>query len=476
MNNFKVNKVFSVNERVIPCVIFFLACILYAGNLDFAVAGDAIIYANIIDTLRFDQLTIHQAYYLFGFLCKHLFGWLFNLSTDQSLVLMSALFGAASLCVAYLLLKHYLESEYIALLGVFILVLCHRFYFHATKPEIYIVQTFFIWSSYLLFEKKRFYTAGLSFALALWTSPLTIAFGLFFPVVAYIRGFGFRSLVRLAISVALIYVPFLFFFYEELLWGTRGVIGQDEEHKIDLMSGFYNFVKFQIKHYSFLNLLFIPALFALRREKHLVLISLAVLLPNIYVISQLRGEDNVFILTLDVFFAFWYTIGWRVLCGHSLAWLGVILLVAHSLVFLSTETPFFANSNKTYGDEFRSIGRIIRDTDDSILFANWCQRMPFIYYNRDSALFPLEKGPWYDLTVDITQFNKEKVEPENFAKYGSIFVLGAYSASPHVKLLLDDDTLNKRYEQRSERRQVERFLNVECQSIHSGILELYQCH
>jgi hypothetical protein len=471
---------FSANERAIPWWILLASCIVYVANLDFASTGDTIYYANIIDTLRFDQLTAHQAYYLLGFMAAKLFGWTFGLSTDQGLALMSALFGAGALSVGYLLLKHYLDSGRDALIGTLMLFLCHRFFVNATSAEIYIVQTFFIWSSFLLFENRRFYTAGLSIALAIWVSPLTVAFGFWFPVVAYLRGFGIRALVRLSIPVALIYLPFLYFFYEELLWGVRGLINEDQRRQLDLIEGGRNFFTYQFKHYSFLNLLIIPALFVLRREKVLLWISLAVVLPNIYVISQLSSEDNVFILPLDIFFVCWFVIGWRVLRERSLVWVAAAVLVAHGIVFLIAERPFLRAAHKNYDDEMRAIGRIVQDAGNAILVADWHRRMAFVYFNRQIASYPLEQDYWYDMSFDISyltmhRFNKTKSETDDFANYGAVFVLDSWKYSPQASLFLDDTTLQQRYERQSQRREVEHFLDVECQPILSGLYTLYRC-
>lgn len=474
------NNMFLASDRVLPWSIFFLSCIVYVSSINYVSGGDAIYYANIIDTLRFDQLTAHQFYYLLGFLCKHLFGWLFGLTTDQSLAIMSALFGGASLCVGYLLLECYLKSKKDALLGTLILFLCNRFYVNATSTEIYIVQTFFIWSSYLFFENRRFYRSGLFFALALWTSPLTLAYALFFPAVAYLRKFGIQSLIRVAIPVVLVYAPFLLFFYKEMLWGVRGVINQDEARQIDLALCAYDVFRYQIKHYSFLNLLLVPAILAIREQKLLFWITIAVALPNVYVISQLRGEENVFILTLDVFFSCWFMLGWRVLRVHSLAWLAVVLLIAHGIIFMISDRPFLAASNKTYGDEIREIGDIIHRSGNSIAFADWSRRMALVYYNRSHSSYPLEQGYWYDASFDIdnlyiTNFNKVAATPEQFDKYDEVFVLESYSPSQQAKLFLDEDTLKERYEHMSERRRLERFLHVQCHPVRTGILVLYRC-
>lgn len=467
---------YSFNERLLPWSIFLVGCIFFIANLDFSSTGDAIYYANIIDTLRFDQLTVHQGYYLIGYLCKQLFTSVLGLPTDQALALMNALFGAGALSLGYLLLKHHLESTRDALLGVLMLLLCHRFFVNATSAEVYIVQTFFIWSSYLLFEQRRFYTAGIAIGLAMWVSPLTVAFGLVFPILTWLRGFGIRSLIQLSIPALLIYLPFLFFFYEELLWGVRGLIVQDKRRDIDIFLTAQDVFKFQIKHYSFLNLLFIPTLFELQREKRLLLVTIAAVLPNIYVISQLRGEDNVFILTLDLFIVCWYVIGWRFLRKHSLAPLAIVILVAHVFVFLFSERPFMDDSHENYADEMKAIGRIVQDTDDSIIFMDWDRRMAFVYYNRDDISYPIEQGYWHDLSVDIADIIKyKKVGADDFAGYKTFYVLDSYSESPQASLFLSEKFLKTRHEIMSEKRRIERFLDVECRPSRPGRHILYAC-
>ena len=456
--------------------IFLVGCILFITNLDFTSTGDAIYYANIIDTLRFDQLTVHQGYYLIGYLFAQLFTSIGGLPTDQALALMNALFGAGALCIGYLLLKHYLESTRDALLGTIILLLCHRFFVNSTSAEVYIVQTFFIWSSYLLFERRSFYSAGIAIGIAMWVSPLTVAFGLVFPVVAWLRGYGIRALIKLSIPALLIYLPFLFLFYEELFWGVRGLIEQDEQRDIDLALTAQDVFRYQIKHYSFLNLLFLPALMELKREKQLLYISIAATIPNIYVISQLPGEDNVFILTLDIFIVCWYMIGWRYLRERSLAPLAIVILLAHVFVFLFSERPFIDDTHKNYADEMVAIGHIVQDSEESIIFMDWARRMAFVYYNRDEASYPIEQGHWYDISGDIADIIKyKKFGTDDFAGYETFYVLESYSASPRASLFLSEQSLRERYETMSEKRRIERFLNVKCRLIRPGLHKLYKC-
>ena len=126
---------FTSSDRNVIWALFLASCITYILNIDFTSNGDTIYYANIIDTLNFDKLTTHQAYYLLGFLFTKIAYWAFGLPTDQALALMSTLFGASALCIGYLLLKRYLESERDAFIGTLMLFLCHRYFENSISAE-----------------------------------------------------------------------------------------------------------------------------------------------------------------------------------------------------------------------------------------------------------------------------------------------------------------------------------------------------
>ena len=124
----------------------------------------------------------------------------------------------------------------------------------------------------------------------------------------------------------------------------------------------------------------------------------------------------------------------------------------------------------------KAIGQIALEAESSIVFMDWDRRMAFVYYNRNVASYPLEEGPWYDLSFDIADIIKyKKVEPGDFKNYETVYVLESYSASPQASLFLDKQWLNERYAEMSERRRIERFLNIECRLFRPGIYSLYRC-
>jgi len=173
-------------------------------------------------------------------------------------------------------------------------------------------------------------------------------------------------------------------------------------------------------------------------------------------------------------------IGWRFLREHSLAPVGIALLAAHAAIFLFAERPFIGDSHSGYADEMKSFGRLVQKSANPVVFMDWDRRMAFTYYNRQSPAYPLEQGSWYDMSFDtslltINQFNDVIADPNDFAGYGSVYVIEAWKYSPQASLFLDDETLRQRYDQLSERRDVERFLGVECTPVVTGLNTLYRC-
>lgn len=464
-------------EKYFPWLVFASGLVVFLSNVDLLSSGDTIYYANIIDTFRFDKLTGHQGYYVIGLVVSTVINAFAIVPTDQALAYTSVIFGSAALAVGFLLAKHYLESTNYALIVVLILMICHRFFENSIWAEIYIVQAFFIWASILLFEKQRFYCSGLALAFAFWVTPLTLPFCLWFPVSAYLKRTGILSLLKTALPVFALYGLFLVFFYEELLWGNRGLLTQDQNREILLGAGLRDFAAYQFKHYTFLNLLLIPALFVIRDYRYLFWSSIAFALPNIYVISQLRAEQNVFILPLDIIFAVWMTIGFRYLLAHRLRIVAISLLILHGAIFVAADSLFVRPANANYPNEMRKIGQIVDSDAKSLLFVDWSRRMAFVYFNRAEPSDPLEAGYWYNksYTANLGNLQQNDAKSADFAEYTPIYVLESWSVSGYGKLFLSESVIQERTDRFSRRRRIERLLNVPCLPVFEGIYVLYEC-
>lgn len=81
-------------------------------------------------------------------------------------------------------------------------------------------------------------------------------------------------------------------------------------------------------------------------------------------------------------------------------------------------------------------------------------------------------APWIVFIIGCAVFI---ANPDGFAGYDAVFVVESWKYSRQASLFLDDETLHQRYEQLSERRQAERFLDVECAPVSTGLNNLYRC-
>ena len=456
-------------------IVFFLL------NIDFVSTGDAIYYANIIDTREFGVLTAHQGYYVLGWLFVEPLDLIFGVTTDQALACMSAFFASGALAIGFLLAKHFLESTKAALITIVVMALSHRFYVNSVSAEIYIVQAFFLWSSILSFEREKYWIAGLALTFAFWVTPLTLPFCLWFPVSALLRRVPLKSLVITAVPVIVLYGSFLLMFYEELLWGNRGLINEDVRREILIGEGLANFLKYQIKHYTILNVLFIPAAFALYQYRKLFWCSLAMSLPNLYVISQLRSEDNVFILPLDILMALWMAIGAMHMIARGQRVVVGILLALYIAIFVVSERPFLGESRADYPQYMRQIGEAVSAEPDGVLLITWSRRMAFVYFNRGVPSYPLEGGRWYEMSFPAElpfDANARVGHDENLREVlagRTIFAVEGWSVSNRAAAFLSDDQIEQRREAFSDISSLERRLDLSCSPDPSGIDKLYRC-
>ena len=445
-----------------------VAAILYLSSIDLAPNGDAVYYANIVETRSFDQLTLHQGYYLLGAAFAGI-GGVFGASTLLSLAVMNALIGAAMLVVARALFRHLGLTSTEAWIGVLTLFVCHRVFVNATTVECYALQTLCLWATYLAFLTRRFNLAGGLLAVSVWVAPLSAAFALGLGVIAWKRAWGLRPVLRVGLIAMAAYAPFFVFFHEELLYGIRGLLAYDSHREAQPGVAAVNFVRFQIKHYGLLCVLFLPAVFALRRHVELGLITLALLLPNLYVMSKLVSEDHVFFMPLDLIFAAWIVVGVRVLRRRRLAWLAGALVVAQLVVFVKVESSFLRPRHLDVAATVRSIGATIDAADDPIVFGAWSERMLYVYFNRSTPSYPLEAGPLYDRTVHVGDVATLDVADRE------IFVLDRYRASGFAELVRSEASLAARERALSTRTPVERAYDVNCEVIVDGALRLYRC-
>jgi hypothetical protein len=268
-------------------------------------------------------------------------------------------------------------------------------------------------------------------------------------------------------------LPFLLVFYQELFWGERGLLRIDRIADAAPLQAFGAFLKYQLKHYTFLNLLYLPALSVIGGNRQLLWATLAFALPNAYVIANLPGEDNVFILALDLFFVLWIMLGWQYLRERQGEWIPVVLLIVQVALLMFPERQLFRVANTDYPDIYRELGRTLLQHQRPLLVTDWQHRVALGYYNRDRPSFPLETGRWFDWSVNVTDL--AALSPEQLAGVDAIYVIDDWRPSSRATVFRSEAQIEQTREQMSSRRTVEKYLDLTCHSVPGHSIALYRC-
>ena len=471
-------------------LLFLGAAAFYAGCLDYTYNGDVIVYANIVATKTFDEFTIHQGYFLLLWALGAVLAPWKVIAPEVLAVWIAPAFGAASLVVTWHIARHFLarlapppgfaDNDAAALrrleaapwLAVLIVAFSYRFYYNASSAEIYMPQTFGLLLSFLLFLRGQPVRASLPLLFALHVSPLTAFWCLFYPVVAWQRGWGWAPLLRLGIPTALVYLPFFAWYHQDLLWGTRGLLAVQDVQPFAPLAAAKNFVIFQGKHYTFTLLLLLPALAMVRRQRELFWVTLALFLPNLVVITKLEAEDNVFILTLDCFIGLWMTLGALKLAEQRRQWLAALLVGAHLLLFVVANRPWFAPQNEGYASELGALAERAQ-RERAMIVTHWEQRVGLVYYGRRTPSYPLEEGTIFEHTADAKTESPAAISAVRAAPL--VYAYDYYSPSPIANLLLPDAVLRERATRASVVGLVERRFGMDCTLDSRGLLTLHRC-
>lgn len=459
--------------------LFAAAIIFYGANVDFMALGDVYYYANIIDARGFHDHTLHQGYYfvsLFTFQFFSLFSS--ELTLPQSMGYMNAIFGAGILVVSWRLAGHFVERSSEQWLLVFCLLISYRLWSNATVAEVYTLQTFLVLLSFNFFVRGQFFATGLAFAFAAWVTPLSAFSALFFPAFAYARGYPLvPSLSKSALPVIVLYGLFLALFYEELFWGSRGLFVVHEKIPFDVDQGIRSFGLYMFKHYNFLLLLWLPAIYAFKEHKTLLVVTLCTVIPNFYVISKLTGEDNTFILVLDFFFAIWMVKGWIVLSrwARNKAYLklaGIACFVSSAGIFLYTQTPFANCEHREYEHQMRAVAERINN-EDKYLLTNWANAMAIVYYGRETPVVPFEQGELYDRIFEEIKISE--TDKDFFSSVDYLYAQETFGTSSLFELYQSEEASKQKYQQHSSILEFEYKFNLSCQPFSQELVPLYKC-
>jgi hypothetical protein len=449
--------------------------LLYGLNVDFLLGGDAAMYADYVLQAKFDELSLHIGYYAVVFAADRTIGHLLGLPIQELMVWINVVAGAFTLGIAYPLARHFLGSRRDALLCVAVLAVSGRVLTNATTSEIYMLQTCATLLSYLLFVRQRVAPAGIAAGVAMLVSPLSLFAFLFFPVVDHQRSgrIRWRVLGRLAAWSLAAYLPYLAVFWRELLWGHRGLLNVNGAVAVDIPAMLGNFALFQAKQYTALLLLLIPAAAAARAHARFLVLTLAVALPHLYVISKLTGEDNVFILTTDFFFACWLVIGWRRLERSALGRrVAPVPLAAHVALMVAAGSLFSVDPHREYAAEMRQIARSYVLDRDAVVLSDWTRGMVLTFYGRPAVVSTIERDRLYRQMTGLPAATREGGRS---LAGRTVYLLDGWEPGPLRRLFSTRAELERMAQQHAFLAQARRELDLDCSLVHQETVRLYRC-
>jgi len=451
------------------------ALVLYALNVDFLMRGDASMYADYVLLGKFDELTLHVGYYALVWAADRALGAPLGVPVHETMVWLDVIAGALTIGIAHRLAAHLFGRRAEAVATAVLLALCGRVIMNATTSEIYMVQTTLVLASFLLFVEERVATAGVAAGAALLVSPLSALCFLFFPVFDYERAGRVRLAVwlRLAAGALVVYLPFLAVAGRELFWGRRGLLTMNQGLPSSPATMLANFPRFQFKHYTSLLLLLLPALLVVRAHRRLLAVTLAVVLPHLYVIARLTEEDMVFVLTTDFFFACWLAAGWRVLAQRAATRIVAVLLVAgHVASYVGSGALFHFEPHRGYAAELRDIAREHLVGRDAVMISDWDVGMSLTFFGRPSVTTTIERDPLYRQQFDLT----EEYADRSLLEAAELYLLDPWSPSPLNRWFRSEAQLAQLAEERSIAKRAERELGLSCRLQRRGTHPLYRCH
>jgi len=452
------------------------ALALYTVNMDFAIYGDAAMYADYVLLRKFDELTLHLGYYVALFGMNALLGGVFGVPIEQAAVWLNVVAGTLSVGVAYALAAELLGDRRDALLCGILFAVSGRVLANATTSEIYMLQTLLVLWSFYLFVRERMVLSGIACALALLVSPLSAFAYLFYPVYDYQRAGTIRwsMLLRLAGAALLVYIPYLIIDGHELFFGTRGLLVIKNSVKNDPIASIRNFPAYQFKAFSVMALLVVPALLAWREKRQMLVLALAVAIPHLYIIFKLTAEDHVFILNTDFFFAVCVVIGWRQMERLSAArWIPPILLAGHLALFVASGTIHRFEPHRDYADGMRQVvAKYLRGRDASMV-TDWSRAVGLTFFGRPTLTTTVLTDSLF--INQIFDIQGAPMPPLSQLDRKEVFLLDPWKPSPLNRLFKSAVSLEALRREHSIVFIAERRLKLECTFIEETVHRIYKC-
>lgn len=463
-------------DRLYLAIVMLGAFVLYTVNMDFILYGDAAVYADYVVLRKFDELTLHLGYYAALYSVNTLVGGLFGMPIEQAAVWLNVVAGTLSVGMAYLLAAELFGNSRDALLCSLVFAVSGRVFMNATTTEVYMLQTLCVLTSFYLFVRERVVLSGIACAMALLVSPLSAFAYLFYPVYDYQRAGTIRwsVLLRLAGVGLLIYIPYLIIDGHELFFGLRGLLIIHEDVKDDPLTSIKRFPLYQFKAFSVMALLVVPVLMAWRENRRLIVLALAVAIPHLYIIFKLTGEDHVFILNTDFFFAACIVLGWRQLAHLGRArWLPPLLLAGHLALFIASGTIHEFKPHRDYGDGMRQVVAKYLRGRDAIMVTDWSRAVGLTFFGRPTPQTTvLEEQLFREQIFDI---QGTPMPPLSRLDRPEIFLLDPWTTSPLNTFLRSRSAREALRREHSVVTIADRVLGLRCTLVEETVHPIYKC-
>jgi hypothetical protein len=449
--------------------------VFFGLNVDFTLYGDAAMYADFVVLRKFDELTLHIGYYAVLYVADLVARDLAGVPIHETMVWLNVFAGAATLAIAYLLALELLNGRREALLTTALLAVSGRFISNSTESEMYMVQTFCVLTSFLLYSREQPWSAGVFAAFGLLVSPLSAFAYLFFPALDVVTAGRIRLalFLRAVAAGTVIYLPYLVIDGHELFYGIRGLLVVSKLAHLDPRATLFNFPKYQFEAYSTLLLLVFPALLAFRQRRAFIIVALAVAIPHLYIILKLTGEDNVFILNTDFFFVGALVCGWSELVRRFRSvLLASVPIAGHLVIYGAAGLLFTSDHHRTYQQELRSIADTYIKANPAVLITDWGTKQAFVFYGRDSAATVVADEKLAEQVYDIQ--NAKDMRKGSLA-VDQLYLLDTWHASALSRLLRSNAGLRAREDEYSTLAQSRRMLGIDCKILARGYGRLYRC-
>jgi glycosyl transferase family 87 len=398
-----------------------------------AINGDAVVYAETILGRQFGLRSIHIGYYLVGWLAQTVLGPL-GVRMDETLVLLSAAWGAVSVVAFWLVARELGAGRRFAWIATFILLFAGNVLDQGISAEIYSMQFGCILISYVLFLRGRPAWAGVWFGFAGLISPLTATCAGFFPWAAFRRR-AWRDFAIATLIAATLFAAVVAFVWRDYFFGIRGLFSEGLRQDFGLRVAIYNAYALTKSFHVMVPLIAVGLWVARRRDRALLGLLGITTLFHLPAIVGMK-EDGVFLLGLYPMLALVAAQAIEALAVRPAA--RVALAAYLALYALVGGWIWLEGLPRTYRDGILEFLR--RTPSEATLVASWQHALAVRYYG--AGLFASGRAPRLVMEHELDPAAWRKL----LRQHAAVYVMEKYYPGRASAPFLDRNEEQRRYE------------------------------